>query len=68
MILAVYGVVQVAAVGLVLSGALTIATPEESSVLWWRLLLWEPWFLVWGLLLGIAARDARRRVSGRSGA
>ena len=33
-LLAVYGVVQVAAVGLVLSGALTIATPEESSVLW----------------------------------
>ena len=65
LLLTVYGVVQVVSVGLVLSGVVTIATPEEPSVLWWRLLLWEPWFLVWGLLLGVAARDARPRVSGR---
>lgn len=35
--------------------------PVASSVLWWQLLLWEPWFLLWGVVLGLAARNAGRR-------
>jgi hypothetical protein len=29
--------------------------PVEAEVVHWRLLLWEPWFVVWGLLLGAAS-------------
>ena len=35
--------------------------PLSPSELRWRMLLWEPWFLVWGLLLGLAAGQYRRR-------
>ena len=27
----------------------------SEGALRWRMLLWEPWFLVWGLILGLAA-------------
>ena len=29
--------------------------PVEAELVHWRLLLWEPWFVVWGLLLGAAS-------------
>lgn len=35
--------------------------PRRLKVDWyalrWHLLLWDPWFLVWGLLLGAAALE-----------
>lgn len=56
-----YGVLQVTSLGLVALGVLTPSRPIEPTALWWRLLLWEPWFLVWGLLLGLTAWHQRRR-------
>lgn len=44
-----------------LAGFVTPSEAPESSVLVWRLLLWEPWFLLCGVLLGLAARQARTR-------
>ncbi len=35
----------------------------SSGALRWRLFLWEPWFLVWGLLLGLAAWTYARHPS-----
>lgn len=51
-VLVLYGVLQIT--GLVLAAlGITERQPSlTSQVLWWRLLFWEPWFLVWGLLLG----------------
>lgn len=60
-LLTVYGLVQVVSVALVAMGVLTPTQPVEPSVLWWRLLLWEPWFLVWGVLLGLTAWVERKR-------
>ncbi|MDG6107675.1 DUF3995 domain-containing protein [Dactylosporangium aurantiacum] len=58
-LLIAYGGLQTGAVLLVATGLVTPDVPWTSTVLWWRLLLWEPWFLVWGVLLLIAARAAR---------
>lgn len=55
-----YGVLQEASVALIALG-LTSAERPAGSVLLWRLLLWEPWFIVWGVLLGLTARQARSR-------
>ncbi len=60
-VLTAYGLVQVTAVALVATGLITPDVPIAPSVLRWRLLLWEPWFLVWGLLLGLATWTTRRR-------
>jgi hypothetical protein len=34
-----------------------LPTPEpvDRTALWWHLLVWDAWFLVWGVLLGVAA-------------
>lgn len=53
-LLVAYGAVQMTSVALVALGVLIPSEPVDSSVLGWRLFLWEPWFLVWGLLLGRA--------------
>lgn len=56
--LVLYGLAQQVGVTLVLTGAVVPTLPPEAGVLWARALLWEPWFWVWGLLLGLAARCA----------
>lgn len=58
-LLTAYGLAQVTAVALVAAGVVTPDVPLDPSVLRWRLLLWEPWFLVWGLLLGLATWTTR---------
>lgn len=60
-LLTAYGVLQLTSVGLVMLGVLTPSQPIDATVLWWRLLLWEPWFLLWGVLLGLAAWSAGSR-------
>lgn len=60
-LLTVYGVVQIGSVAAVAFGVLTPSYPLPSAVLWWRLLLWEPWFLLWGVLLGLTAWTAQKR-------
>ncbi|SSC23393.1 Protein of unknown function DUF3995, partial [Klenkia terrae] len=54
-VLVLYGLAQQVGVLLVLTGAVTPTTPPADGVLLTRALLWEPWFWVWGLLLGLAA-------------
>jgi len=58
-VLTLYGTLQVAGVALAALGVVT--TTSSDSVLLWGLLLWEPWFLVWGLLLGVATWHTHKR-------
>jgi hypothetical protein len=65
-VLVVYGAAQTTAV---LMAFLGIVEPEDhpgDSVLRWRLFVWEPWFLVWGLLLAVATwlSSPRQRTTG----
>jgi hypothetical protein len=39
---------------------LTGSAPAEPTALRWHVLFWDPWFLLWGLLLGVAAVQHRR--------
>ena len=54
-VLTVYGVLQTVAIVLVGLDRIELAEPLDDRALRWRMFLWEPWFLVWGLLLGAAA-------------
>jgi len=54
-VLTVYGGVLVAVGALVLTGVIRPAAPVDWTALRWHVLFWDPWFLVWGLLLGAAA-------------
>ena len=38
-----------------LTGAINPAGPVDRTALRWHVLLWDLWFLIWGLLLGVAA-------------
>ncbi len=60
-VLTVYGGLLVAAGALVLSGAIDPAGPVDRTALRWHVMLWDLWFLVWGVLLGIAAWQYTRR-------
>lgn len=53
-ILVLYGGLQITGLLLVLPGVAQPDGPVHLTVIYWRLFLWEPWFLVWGLLLGAA--------------
>jgi hypothetical protein len=39
----------------VLAGVIRPAGPVDRTALRWHVLVWDLWFLVWGLLLGVAA-------------
>jgi hypothetical protein len=52
--LVLYGALQTLTVGLVYFDVVEPAAATDERVLRWRLLLWEPWFLVWGVALGAA--------------
>jgi len=62
-LLVVYGLLQVTSVALIALGVVTPADPPPNAVLAWRLLLWEPWFALCGLLLGLAVRLAPNALS-----
>jgi hypothetical protein len=57
MVLTVYGGLLVAVGALVLTGVISPAGPVDRTALRWHVLVWDLWFLVWGLLLGVAARQ-----------
>ncbi len=40
---------------LVLAGAVDVSGPVDRTALWWHVAVWDLWFLVWGVLLGLAA-------------
>jgi hypothetical protein len=65
-LLVLYGGVQIGVQLLVAAG--TISTPADMD---WRgfyghLYLWNPWFVVWGVLLGIATFSYTRRTRGQT--
>lgn len=53
--LVLYGGVQVLAGGLVLTNVITPSGPVDEYALRWHVFVWDLWFLVWGVTLGIAA-------------
>lgn len=56
-----WGTLQELAVGLIAADVTTPAQRPGVVVLVGRLLFWEPWFVVWGVSLGFAARLAQGR-------
>jgi hypothetical protein len=64
-VLTAYGGLLVSVGTLVLTGIIRPSSPVDRTALRWHVLLWDLWFLVWGLLLGVAAwqygRAFRRR-------
>jgi hypothetical protein len=64
-VLTAYGGLLVAVGTLVLTGLISPSGPVDRTALRWHVLLWDLWFLVWGLVLGVAAwqygRESRRR-------
>jgi len=37
--------------------------PADERALRWHVMLWDPWFFVWGLALAVAGMSVRRRLS-----
>jgi hypothetical protein len=65
LVLTGYGGLLVAVGTLVLTGVISPSGPVDRTALRWHVLVWDPWFVVWGLLLGVAAwrfgRESRDR-------
>jgi Protein of unknown function (DUF3995) len=54
-VLVVYGGLYVVGGALALAGVVEVAGAEDRAALWWHVLVWDLWFLAWGVLLGLAA-------------
>ena len=54
-VLVFYGAAQVVVGGLVLADVITPSGPVDEHALRWHVFLWDLWFLIWGVALGIAA-------------
>jgi Protein of unknown function (DUF3995) len=65
MVLAAYGGLLVVVRALVLTGVISPSGPVDRTALRWHVMLWDLWFLVWGLLLGVAAWHSGRESRGR---
>ena len=64
-VLTAYGGLLVAVGALVLTGLVSPSGPVDRTALRWHVLLWDLWFLAWGLLLGVAAWQYGRESRGR---
>jgi len=62
-VLALWGAANVLAGSLALLGVLPGPAADDERALRWHVLLWDPWFLLWGALLLVAV--ARARPTGR---
>jgi hypothetical protein len=60
LLLIVYGAVSVLAAALVLSGVLHPGGRVDRTALRWHAGVWDLWFLVWGILLALAAISNRQ--------
>ena len=58
--LTLYGGVLVVAGALVLTDVIRPTGPVDRAALRWHVLLWDSWFLAWGIALGLAAWLRRR--------
>jgi hypothetical protein len=63
--LAAYGLVLTSAGLLVESGVLHAGREADHRALAYHALLWDPWFLLWGLLMLTALRRSRGRTGAR---
>ena len=61
-VLTLYGGVLVTVGALALTGVL--GEPADPSALRWHVFFWDPWFLLWGVLLLVAALTRRRTRAG----
>jgi hypothetical protein len=66
-ILTVYGGVLSIAGWLVQAGVIHAGAHADHRALRWHAFLWDPWFLVWGLLIVFALRHSGRRAGRRRG-
>jgi hypothetical protein len=58
--LILYGAVEVAGEALAETGVIRPSASADWTALRWHLGLWDPWFLIWGLLLAITTWGYRR--------
>jgi hypothetical protein len=61
-VLVLYGGVNVVAGALALGGVVEVPGGVDRTALWWHVLVWDLWFVVWGLLLGAAAWAGQSQV------
>lgn len=54
-VLTAYGALLAGGQALVKTGVVRASAHTDWKAFDWHLFLWDPWFLVWGLLLGLAA-------------
>ncbi len=59
--LTLYGGVLVAGQALVVTGVIQASPDADWTAIYSRLYLWDPWFLLWGLLLLVVAIGATQR-------
>jgi hypothetical protein len=64
-LLALYGGVLVAVEALVVGGVIVPTGPVDWFALRWHLFLWDPWFLLWGVALGVATWHYTRETRAR---
>ncbi|WP_367127687.1 DUF3995 domain-containing protein [Saccharothrix sp. HUAS TT1] len=67
-VLVLYGGVLTVAQALIALGVLPRAGSYDALAFYWHLFVWDPWFLLWGLLLGVATLRFTRRGAARRGA
>jgi hypothetical protein len=67
-VLCVWGGANVVVGALVLGGAITPSGDVDRRALRWHVLVWDVWFLVWGLVLALALLAARASLSAPAGA
>ncbi len=60
-VLTVYGALNMIGAPLALTSSIDVGPDNDRYALSWHLGLWDPLFLVWGILLGIAVRHFGRR-------
>jgi hypothetical protein len=66
-VLVLYGGVNVVAGALVLGGVVEVAGGVDRTALWWHVLVWDLWFVVWGVLLGMAVWASQSQVVSATG-
>jgi hypothetical protein len=66
-ILTIYGLVLTAAGVLLQSGVIRPGAGADHRALAWHAYLWDPWFLIWGLLAGSALLLSRASYRTRQG-
>lgn len=63
--MAIYGAVPLVVNGLMLARLLRVADAVEWTAIWWHFLLWDPWWLLGGVLFILAASQYQRRTGVR---